>query len=130
MPVLGNLSMITSSAFSKAIEQLKAIPQGLQWHVLEFIRVLTGLTVTDTSDQRLSFKGTYHQGTIKLAEIVDKRDGQAVIVTFLEEPLPASSPEEEFWSEFDTILNDCQIATGIHDFALQHDHYIHGTPKH
>jgi hypothetical protein len=35
----------------------------------------------------------------------------------------------DFWDEFDDILEDCQISTGIKDLSYQHDHYIHGTPK-
>ncbi len=35
----------------------------------------------------------------------------------------------DFWDEFDEILEDCQVSTGIKDLSYQHDHYIHGTPK-
>ncbi len=31
--------------------------------------------------------------------------------------------------EWDSIIQDCQIDTGIKDLAYQHDHYLHGTPK-
>jgi hypothetical protein len=37
--------------------------------------------------------------------------------------------EVDFWDEFDDILEECQISTGIKDLSYQHDHYIHGTPK-
>ncbi len=35
----------------------------------------------------------------------------------------------DFWDEFDEILEDCQVSTGIKDLSDQHDYYIHGTPK-
>jgi hypothetical protein len=35
----------------------------------------------------------------------------------------------DFWDEFDEILEECQVSTGIKDLSYQHDHYIHGTPK-
>jgi len=31
--------------------------------------------------------------------------------------------------EWDLIIQDCQIDTGMSDLAYQHHHYIHGTPK-
>ncbi|MGI0480249.1 hypothetical protein ACN4EE_05605 [Geminocystis sp. CENA526] len=36
-------------------------------------------------------------------------------------------PEEI--DEWDLIIQECQIDTGISDLAYQHHHYIHGTPK-
>ena len=35
----------------------------------------------------------------------------------------------KFWSDFDQIIEDCQVSTGIPDPSYQHDHYTHGTPK-
>jgi hypothetical protein len=32
-------------------------------------------------------------------------------------------------NEWDLIIQDCQIDTGISDLACQHHHYIHGTLK-
>jgi hypothetical protein len=37
--------------------------------------------------------------------------------------------ESNFWEEFEQILEECQVSTGIKDLSEQHDHYIHGTPK-
>ena len=31
--------------------------------------------------------------------------------------------------EWDSIIQDCQIETGIRDLAYQHDHYLYGTAK-
>lgn len=39
------------------------------------------------------------------------------------------SREDVFWDEFDQILEECQMNTGIADFSYQHNHYIHGLPK-
>jgi hypothetical protein len=37
--------------------------------------------------------------------------------------------KQEVIDEWDLIIQECQIDTGISDLAYQHDHYIHGTPK-
>jgi hypothetical protein len=37
--------------------------------------------------------------------------------------------KQEPIDEWDLIIQECQIDTGITDLAYQHDHYIHGTPK-
>jgi hypothetical protein len=37
--------------------------------------------------------------------------------------------KEETIDEWDLIIQECQIDTGISDVAYQHDYYIHGTPK-
>jgi ribosomal protein L22 len=31
--------------------------------------------------------------------------------------------------DFDLIIQDCQINTGISDLSYQHDHYLYGKPK-
>jgi hypothetical protein len=33
------------------------------------------------------------------------------------------------WDDFDQIIQENQVNTGIPDFSHQHDHYIHGIPK-
>jgi hypothetical protein len=33
------------------------------------------------------------------------------------------------WDEFDQILQESQVSTGISDLSYQHDHYIHGKLK-
>ena len=33
------------------------------------------------------------------------------------------------WDDFDQIIEENQVSTGISDLSHQHDHYIHGTPK-
>lgn len=120
---------MTPSAFSQVIEQIRAVPQELQSHVLAFIHVLTNSATQNSANQKLAIKGTYHDGTVEISEAINKRNGQTVIVTFLEDIVEEPLPDDSFWSELDNILNDCQIPTGISDLAAQHDHYIHGIPK-
>lgn len=110
------------------------MPQDLQRHVLEFVRVLSGSTSSEKLlAQPLSVEGYYKDGKIELSEPVNKRDRQIVIVTFLEEPGDESEEEaasvDAAWDELDDILKDCQISIGISDLAHQHDHYRLGTPK-
>jgi predicted RND superfamily exporter protein len=31
--------------------------------------------------------------------------------------------------EFEQIIENCQIKTGIKDLSYQHNHYLYGTPK-
>jgi hypothetical protein len=33
------------------------------------------------------------------------------------------------WDDFDQIIQESEVKTGISDLSHQHDHYIHGTPK-
>ena len=120
---------MTPSVYRKAIDQIKAVPQDLQWHLLEFVRVLAGITFQGEPEQQLSVKGTYRNGTVELAEAVDKQEGQTVIVTFLDQVPKVPASEDDAWTELDDILTECQISTGIHDLAHQHAHYIHGIPK-
>ena len=120
---------MTPSVYRKAVDQIKSVPQDLQWHVLEFIRVLTGIAFQDTPGQQLSVKGVYRNGAVELAESIDKQDGQTVIVTFLDPVPETSDSENDAWDELDNILNECQLSTGINDLAHQHTHYIHGAPK-
>lgn len=82
----------------------------------------------------LLVKGTYRNGVIQPDEPITATEGQSVIITFVEtepktEEDTAEATIEAGWEEFDRILEECQIETGIPDFAHQHDHYIHGTPK-
>ena len=53
-----------------------------------------------------------------------EQDGMAAMI--IEELESSKNP---FWDELDSILEECQMNTGIEDLSYQHDHYIHGTPK-
>ena len=54
---------------------------------------------------------------------------QNKIAAILIKQLESQSKEDVFWDEFDQILEECQMNTGIADLSYQHDHYIYGTPK-
>ena len=58
----------------------------------------------------------------QLSQIEQERIAQVILKEI--EP-----KEVDFWNEFDDLLEECQISTGIKDLSEQHDHYIHGTPK-
>ena len=34
------------------------------------------------------------------------------------------------WDRLLSVIEECQMETGITDLADQHDHYLYGTPKH
>lgn len=90
---------MTPSVYRKAIDQLKALPQDLQWHLLEFIRVLTGIAFQGEPEQKLSVKGTYRNGAVELAEAIDKQNGQAVLVTFLDQLPETLISVDNDWAE-------------------------------
>ena len=82
----------------------------------------------------LSVKGEFQNGVATPVATVDGREGQAVIITFLEDVAVRQNGgehrgEEDGWEALLKLIQDCQIATGIGDLAHEHDHYIHGTPK-
>jgi len=75
-----------------------------------------------------SVEGTFQNGVVQLNQPVTGRDGQKVLIVFL--PAEKESPiADSVWSDFAQLLQESQVNTGIHDFAHQHDHYLHGIPK-
>ena len=78
----------------------------------------------------LSVKGTFENGVAQPAKPVDGRDGQAVIITFLDGDT-GKSPMTDVaaWEAMEKLVEDCAIETGISDLAHQHDHYLYGKPK-
>ncbi len=82
----------------------------------------------------LSVKGEFQNGVATPVATVDGREGQAVIITFLEDVAVRQNggerPEnEDGWDDLLKLVKDCQTATGIGDLAHEHDHYLYGTPK-
>ncbi len=97
----------------------------------------------------VSIKGKYQNGVVRPDEPIADREGQKVIITFVEEETEAissdSSNEEEKtepirsddleaareagWDQLMALIERNTIDTGIEDLAYQHDHYIHGQPK-
>lgn len=76
----------------------------------------------------LSVKGTFQNGVVQLNQPVAGRDGQRVLIVFLQEE-NESPIADSAWGDFAQLLKECQVNTGIRDLAHQHDHYLHGTPK-
>ena len=79
----------------------------------------------------LSVKGTFQNGVAHPAESIVGRNGQAVIITFLEEAHPPTQPTTNIaaWDMLQQLVEDCLVDTGIGDLAHQHDHYLYGKPK-
>ncbi|NDJ16900.1 hypothetical protein GS601_06290 [Myxacorys almedinensis A] len=76
----------------------------------------------------LSVEGTFQGGIVQLVQPIAGRDGQRVIIIFVQEESESGIPDSA-WNDFTLLLKDCQMNTGISDLAHQHDHYLHGTPK-
>ncbi len=76
-----------------------------------------------------AIKGIIQNGVIHPNEPVTEREGQSVVILFVENTSPSTFMNDETWDELDRLLEECQIDIGISDLAHQHDHYIHGTPK-
>ena len=87
----------------------------------------------------VSIQGIFRNGVAKPAQPISGREGQRVIITFLDAgPAASASDGAKLDSEnasyaekddWDKMIDCYSIDTGIPDFAEQHDHYIHGTPK-
>ena len=79
----------------------------------------------------LSVKGTFQNGVARPGEPVEEREGQPVIITFLDEESASLPPatDDEVWSALAQLVEDCAVATGLPDLAHQHDHYLYGKPK-
>jgi hypothetical protein len=81
----------------------------------------------------LSVKGTFENGVASPDEPVKGHNGESVEIVFVESGNSGQTEEliwnDEDWDEFERIIDECAVDTGIGDLAYQHDHYIHGTPK-
>ena len=76
----------------------------------------------------LSVEGIFHNGVVQLNQPVAGRDGQKVLIVFLQEE-NESLIADSSGGDFAQLLKECQVNTGMRDLAHQHDHYLHGTPK-
>lgn len=76
----------------------------------------------------LSVEGTFQNGVVQINQSVTLRDGQKVLIVFLQEE-KESLILDSAWDDFAQLLKECQVNTGISDLAHQHDHYLYGTPK-
>jgi hypothetical protein len=78
-----------------------------------------------------AIKGLFQDGVARPDEPIEGREGQPVIITFLEEE-PVLLPSEQqvvSWNTLRQLLQECSVETGIEDLAHQHDHYLYGKPK-
>jgi hypothetical protein len=78
----------------------------------------------------ISVKGTFQNGVAQSIEAISGREGQTVIITFLEDAatVPASNDDSR-WDQIMQIIEQNIVDTGIEDLSYQHDHYLYGKPK-
>lgn len=82
-----------------------------------------------------SIKGIFKDGVVYPNETITYPEFHPVIITFLDVPTDTTNisvSEEKYQAEWDKLLSlveNCQMETGITDLAHQHDHYLYGTPK-
>ena len=73
---------------------------------------------------------------VHLSEPVSYPEDSPVIITFLDVPTSSKTvglSEEKNKTEWDrlfSVIENCQMETGITDLAEQHDYCLYGTPKH
>lgn len=79
----------------------------------------------------LSIKGKFKEGVAQPLEPVEGREGQTVIITFLEEEMAEMSTQETeaAWDALEQLIEESAVETGITDLAHQHDHYLYSKPK-
>jgi hypothetical protein len=80
----------------------------------------------------LSVKGEFQNGIATPLTRIEGRDGQMVIITFIEDEIAHKNGDALLADDWDAMLKlveDCQTNTGIGDLAHQHDHYLYGAPK-
>lgn len=75
----GQESKMYISILEQVIEQLKVMPQDLQWQVLEFARILAGLTIQGVPGwQLLPFAGAIPPDDIQLMREAIEQDCEQV----------------------------------------------------
>ena len=79
----------------------------------------------------ISVKGKFQNGVaLPLEPVKDSREGQTVIITFLEENGTEILAEKTNGIQsLEDLLAKCEVDTEIADLAEQHDHYLYGKPK-
>jgi hypothetical protein len=81
----------------------------------------------------LAVKGVFEQGRARPIHKVQGREGQPVIITFLEEPVATNvvtrDETEDAWLAFSQLVESCAVETGITDLAHRHD-YLHTSNHH
>jgi hypothetical protein len=78
----------------------------------------------------ISIKGTFQNGVAQPSETVSGREGQTVIITFLEDSAAVPTNDDDSgWEQLTQIIEQNIVDAGIEDLAHQHDHYLYGKPK-
>ena len=81
----------------------------------------------------LAVKGIFEKGKARPIGNIRGREGQPVIITFLEEPAEtedaAQAEAEDAWQLMAQLVESCAVETGIRDLAHRHDQYLHHTPS-
>lgn len=81
----------------------------------------------------LSVKGVFEKGRARPLRNIEGREGQPVIITFLDEPAETESVGqvsiEDAWQMMAKLTESCAVETGIRDLAHRHDRYLHHTPR-
>lgn len=77
----------------------------------------------------LAVRGVFERGRARPLREIKGREGQPVIITFLDEPAEtedvAQVPTEDAWQMMAQLIESCAVETGIRDLAHRHDVYLH-----
>lgn len=81
----------------------------------------------------IAVRGVFEKGLARPIDTIRGREGQAVIITFLEESVEVSPAEhvesKDAWDAMTALIESCAVETGIEDLAHRHDDYLHHTPS-
>ena len=82
----------------------------------------------------LAVRGVFEKGRARPIRDIRGREGQPVIITFLEEPAETErvAPIEpaEAWLAMAQLVESCAVETGIRDLAHRHADYLrHRSPE-
>lgn len=78
----------------------------------------------------IAVRGIFREGVAEPAEPVEGREGQRVIITFLDdEETLRTEATVQGWDALTQLFDDHEMSTGIEDLAHQHDYYLYGKPK-
>ncbi len=78
----------------------------------------------------VSVKGIFKDGVAQPVEVVKGREGEPVVITFVEDLSEQPVVDEEAaWDGLVQLVKECEVETGIPDLAHQHDHYLYGKDK-
>lgn len=78
-----------------------------------------------------TIRGTYRNEIIEPSEAVEGREGQSVLITFLngDSDLPCLEGPVDEADTLGPLIEAYSVDTGIADLAHEHDHYLYGKPR-